>query len=130
MYKNFESYTKLLLNRGLFSIAPFSSFSLFVDVLRYLYTTPSGDYDDSYCITFAQQEGGVIVSNDRYRDAVYKVNIRSNKYVFPLRNGNAKSVRILMRMMSKHARHVGNPDQRYITFWKKLKTTFLYVIIF
>lgn len=29
--------------------------------------TPSQDYDDSYCINYARQRGGYIVSNDMYR---------------------------------------------------------------
>eukprot|EP00497_Spongosphaera_streptacantha_P003341 TRINITY_DN4003_c0_g1_i1.p1 TRINITY_DN4003_c0_g1~~TRINITY_DN4003_c0_g1_i1.p1 ORF type:complete len:120 (+),score=29.40 TRINITY_DN4003_c0_g1_i1:343-702(+) len=37
-----------------------------------LYTTPKGDYDDSYCIQYARENSGVIVSNDRYRNAIYK----------------------------------------------------------
>ena len=38
-----------------------------------LFTTPDGDYDDSYTIEYAKLQNGIIVSNDRYRDAVYKV---------------------------------------------------------
>lgn len=37
-----------------------------------LFTTPKGDYDDSYCIEYARKHQGVIVSNDRYRDAIHK----------------------------------------------------------
>eukprot|EP00479_Gromia_sphaerica_P007864 TRINITY_DN2796_c0_g1_i1.p1 TRINITY_DN2796_c0_g1~~TRINITY_DN2796_c0_g1_i1.p1 ORF type:complete len:306 (-),score=76.38 TRINITY_DN2796_c0_g1_i1:369-1286(-) len=37
---------------------------------KILFSTPSGDYDDSYCIKYAQNHGGIIVSNDRFRDAV------------------------------------------------------------
>ncbi|ETO27786.1 hypothetical protein RFI_09343 [Reticulomyxa filosa] len=40
---------------------------------KLLFTTPSGDYDDSYAIEFAKKlEHGYILSNDRYRDAVFK----------------------------------------------------------
>jgi hypothetical protein len=35
-------------------------------------TTPSFDYDDSYCIEFAKKHDACIVSNDRYRDHVDK----------------------------------------------------------
>ena len=38
-----------------------------------VFTTPKGDYDDSYTIQFAQSKHGVIVSNDRFRDAIQKV---------------------------------------------------------
>jgi hypothetical protein len=31
------------------------------------------DYDDSYCIKYAQQRNGVIVSNDLYRDHIDKL---------------------------------------------------------
>merc|ERR1712150_77186 len=37
-----------------------------------LFTTPKGDYDDSYCIEYARKRQGIIVSNDKYRDAVHK----------------------------------------------------------
>ncbi|ETO27008.1 hypothetical protein RFI_10125 [Reticulomyxa filosa] len=40
---------------------------------KLLFTTPTGDYDDSYAIEFAKNiENGYILSNDRYRDAVFK----------------------------------------------------------
>ena len=29
--------------------------------------TPSQDYDDSYCITYAKRHEGYVVSNDMYR---------------------------------------------------------------
>ncbi|KAK8799524.1 hypothetical protein WA158_006073 [Blastocystis sp. Blastoise] len=35
-----------------------------------LITTPSQDYDDSYCIRYAQNHDGCIVSNDLYRDYI------------------------------------------------------------
>jgi len=38
-----------------------------------LYPTPKGDYDDSYTIYYAQKNKGVVVSNDRFRDAVQNV---------------------------------------------------------
>jgi hypothetical protein len=38
-----------------------------------LFTTPKGDYDDSYCIEYARKHRGVIVSNDRYRDAIHRI---------------------------------------------------------
>lgn len=38
-----------------------------------LYTTPSQDYDDSYQIEYARRHGGVIVTNDLFRDAVDKL---------------------------------------------------------
>eukprot|EP01088_Endostelium_zonatum_P008165 TRINITY_DN2079_c0_g1_i2.p1 TRINITY_DN2079_c0_g1~~TRINITY_DN2079_c0_g1_i2.p1 ORF type:complete len:925 (-),score=308.71 TRINITY_DN2079_c0_g1_i2:55-2829(-) len=34
--------------------------------------TPAGDYDDSYCIKYAEDRWGVIVTNDRYNDHVKK----------------------------------------------------------
>lgn len=33
-----------------------------------LATTPSQDYDDSYCISYAMQRNGVVVTNDMFRD--------------------------------------------------------------
>mmetsp|Transcript_3015 Transcript_3015/g.4597 ORF Transcript_3015/g.4597 Transcript_3015/m.4597 type:complete len:1289 (-) Transcript_3015:431-4297(-) len=35
--------------------------------------TPSQDYDDSYCINYAKQRGGYIISNDMYRDHVKRI---------------------------------------------------------
>ena len=35
-----------------------------------LVETPLGDYDDSYCIAYARRHGGILVSNDRYADAL------------------------------------------------------------
>ena len=32
--------------------------------------TPAQDYDDAYCIRYAQTYGGVVVTNDQYRDHV------------------------------------------------------------
>jgi len=34
----------------------------------YVVPTPSQDYDDSYCIKYAFQHGGYVVTNDKYRD--------------------------------------------------------------
>ncbi len=33
-------------------------------------TTPSQDYDDSYCIEYAKSHAGYIVTNDKFRDHV------------------------------------------------------------
>ena len=33
-----------------------------------LVVTPPQDYDDSYCISYARNNGGCVVSNDLYRD--------------------------------------------------------------
>jgi len=35
-----------------------------------LFFTPPQDYDDSYCIQYAKQNGGIIVTNDMYRDHI------------------------------------------------------------
>ena len=35
--------------------------------------TPSQDYDDSYCINYAQKRGGYIISNDMYRDHIQRI---------------------------------------------------------
>ena len=45
-----------------------------------LHATPSHDYDDSYQIDYARRHNGIIVSNDRFRDAVTKAppDIRSD----------------------------------------------------
>jgi len=32
--------------------------------------TPSQDYDDSYCITYAKRHDGYVISNDMYRCVV------------------------------------------------------------
>ena len=34
--------------------------------------TPAGDYSDSYTIKYAMQNHGIVVTNDRYRDAIEK----------------------------------------------------------
>eukprot|EP00466_Bigelowiella_natans_P011025 jgi/Bigna1/143809/aug1.81_g18517 len=36
----------------------------------YVIPTPAQDYDDSYCIEYAHKHGGVVVTNDRYRDCI------------------------------------------------------------
>jgi hypothetical protein len=33
----------------------------------FLIGTPAQDYDDSYCLNYARQRGGYIISNDLYR---------------------------------------------------------------
>jgi len=38
-----------------------------------LVATPAQDYDDSYQIEYARRHGGVIVSNDMFRDAIDKL---------------------------------------------------------
>lgn len=35
--------------------------------------TPAQDYDDSYCINYARQRSGYVVSNDMYRDQVDRI---------------------------------------------------------
>ena len=37
--------------------------------------TPPQDYDDSYCIVYAKQHNGYIVTNDMYRDHVKKMDV-------------------------------------------------------
>jgi len=39
-----------------------------------LFFTPPQDYDDSYCIEYAKQNGGIIVTNDMYRDHINQFN--------------------------------------------------------
>jgi hypothetical protein len=34
----------------------------------YIVATPPQDYDDSYCISYANKHGGYVVTNDQYRD--------------------------------------------------------------
>ena len=36
----------------------------------YLVSTPSSDYDDSYCIQYAKKTGAYIVTNDKFRDYI------------------------------------------------------------
>lgn len=38
----------------------------------YLFIQPGQDYDDSYCIHYAAQKHGFIVSNDRFRDQKFR----------------------------------------------------------
>lgn len=38
----------------------------------FLLTMPVGIYDESYCIAYARKRKGVIVSNNRYRNAIHK----------------------------------------------------------
>mmetsp|Transcript_19661 Transcript_19661/g.14386 ORF Transcript_19661/g.14386 Transcript_19661/m.14386 type:complete len:87 (+) Transcript_19661:2039-2299(+) len=35
-------------------------------------TTPSEDYDDSYCIQYSKDHNGLVVTNDKFRDFVAK----------------------------------------------------------
>lgn len=41
-----------------------------LDSQGYLIKTPPWDYDDSYCITYARDKGGIIISNDRFWDHI------------------------------------------------------------
>ena len=36
-------------------------------------TTPSQDYDDTYCIEYAKSHKGYIVTNDKFRDHIDKI---------------------------------------------------------
>jgi hypothetical protein len=36
-------------------------------------STPSQDYDDSYCISYARRENAFIVTNDKFRDYMRKL---------------------------------------------------------
>jgi len=38
-----------------------------------LFTTPNTPQDDSYCIRYARAHGGVVVTNDQYRDQLQKL---------------------------------------------------------
>lgn len=46
---------------------------------RLLICTPPQDYDDSYCIKYAMQNDGYVVTNDMYRDHVAKVENRKER---------------------------------------------------
>ena len=35
--------------------------------------TPAQDYDDTYCIEYAKKHGGYIITNDKFRDHVDKI---------------------------------------------------------
>ena len=37
--------------------------------------TPAQDYDDSYCIQYARTNNAFIVTNDKYRDYLQKVQV-------------------------------------------------------
>lgn len=37
--------------------------------------TPSQDYDDSYCIQYARQSDAFIVTNDKFRDYLRKIEV-------------------------------------------------------
>jgi len=41
--------------------------------------TPPQDYDDSYCIRYAQSHGGYVVTNDMYRDHVSAIKDRQTR---------------------------------------------------
>lgn len=41
-------------------------------------STPSQDYDDSYCISYARQHDAFIVSNDKFRDYIKKLQTNPN----------------------------------------------------
>lgn len=38
--------------------------------------TPSQDYDDSYCISYARNENAFIVTNDKFRDYIQKLQVK------------------------------------------------------
>lgn len=40
----------------------------------YIIATPPQDYDDSYCITYAKQHDGYVITNDLFRDHIKKLN--------------------------------------------------------
>ena len=40
--------------------------------------TPAQDYDDSYCIQYARQCDAFIVTNDKFRDYLKKIETRSS----------------------------------------------------
>jgi hypothetical protein len=40
----------------------------------YIIATPPQDYDDSYCITYAKQHNGYVITNDLFRDHIKKLN--------------------------------------------------------
>lgn len=37
--------------------------------------TPAQDYDDSYCISYARKQNAYIVSNDKFRDYLSKLEV-------------------------------------------------------
>jgi predicted nuclease of predicted toxin-antitoxin system len=37
--------------------------------------TPAQDYDDSYCISYARQANAFIVTNDKFRDYLRKIEV-------------------------------------------------------
>ena len=53
-----------------------------------LLLSPPQDYDDSYAISFAQKQGGCLMSNDMYRDHAPAVEKRG---------GNGKEARAWLR---------------------------------
>ena len=38
-------------------------------------STPAQDYDDSYCISYARRENAFIVTNDKFRDYLQKLEV-------------------------------------------------------
>jgi len=42
--------------------------------------TPSQDYDDSYCIQYARQTNAFIVTNDKFRDYLRKIEVQPSAY--------------------------------------------------
>lgn len=57
---------------------------------KIIYTTPDGDYDDSYMIEFSRNHNGIIVSNDRYNDS-YKTRTARFKCCNKLMNSKSYS---------------------------------------
>lgn len=43
--------------------------------------TPSQDYDDSYCIQYARQTNAYIVTNDKFRDYIAKLEQKTTQVV-------------------------------------------------
>lgn len=41
--------------------------------------TPAQDYDDSYCISYARRENAFIVTNDKFRDYVRKLEVNPSE---------------------------------------------------
>ena len=42
----------------------------------FMVKTPSQDYDDSYCIQYARQTNAFIVTNDKFRDYLRKIEVQ------------------------------------------------------
>lgn len=41
----------------------------------HLIKTPTQDYDDSYCLEYARRQNAYIVSNDKFRDYLQKIEV-------------------------------------------------------